>query len=155
MQDYSKRIFIAIWVSALLIATFGVSVEQVYCYCTGKTRMAWMVEDMGCQRTASATTVKTQSCCAKKKTAHAKCHKENKQGCTKRTTYVFQLKTEYEVAQPEFKKLDVPVFELPAAVLPAFLFALPRIEKEVYAANDLPPPLSGRAICVRHGIFRC
>lgn len=156
MRSYTQRIFILLWLSALLSATLGVSVEKVYCYCTGKTQMGWFAEEMGKCQKQSSNASETQSCCAKKKASHGgACHKGSKQGCTKRTTYVFQLKTEYEVANPEFKKLDAPVLESLLPELPVPALCLPCVEKEVYAASDLPPPISGRMICVRHGVFRC
>jgi len=147
---------------ALFSATVGVSVQQVYCYCVGKTTVSLFVAEDACHAEGFLTLdLQPESgCCAKKQATDppACCQKPSpaEKGCTKKTIQVFQLKTAFEVETPSFKKIDSPkdwveadffsVFEHPGPV--AYSQSFFRFERP-------PPPLSGRLICVRHGVFRC
>lgn len=147
---------------ALFSATVGVSVQQVYCYCVGKTTVSLFVAEDACHAEEFLTfDLNPEAGCCAKKTAPSKpacCPKPepSQKGCTKKTVQVFQLKTAFEVGTPDFKKLDQPnvwattvsFFSPERPDASAHTFRLPRIERP-------PPPISGRMICLRHGVSRC
>ncbi|MFN0035996.1 MAG: hypothetical protein ACKVUS_13115, partial [Saprospiraceae bacterium] len=79
-----------------------------------------------------------------------------KHGCTKTTTQVFQLKTEFEVGSSHFKKLDLPKAWAFLPAFPVFLSPFFEVQKMDASIFESPPPsLSGRMRCVRQGVFRC
>ncbi len=145
-----------LWIASLFIATVGVSGTQIYCYCVGKTTLSLFDGEDACQEKV------VKSCCA---TAVAQSHKsccespagvKSDQGCTKKSTKVFQLKTEFTVQEKVFEKLALPLFGHPAAIAP-FLVSntLASNPKAGFPTYAQPPPLPGRMICVRHGVFLC
>lgn len=148
--------------AALLTATMGVSVHQIYCYCTGMRSVSFFAVSEGCSARKTAET-EVANCCKKQKAVRSCCEKSDKvskkdpSGCTKKTTRFFQLKTEFTLSEKDSGKtfpvladiLVPPVFEW---------FAHQEITTEragFQAFPHPPPPLSGRMICVRHGIARC
>jgi len=144
--------------AALLSASVGVSVQQVYCYCLGKTTVSLFSAAEVCQDEKSA--AQPKSCCSKKvlPAKRSCCEKSDpeQRGCTKRSTKVFQLKTEFEVASTDFKKLEVPgIWEI-EPVFFAFTCNKPVVQKVNQSCFEHPPPeLSGRLRCLRFGVFRC
>ena len=163
MSAQVKKSIAWTWMVALLIATMGVSVHQVYCYCAGMGSVSLFTTPDQCEAERLAETAKP-ACCAKKMAARSSCcekgghdSKKGKHGCTKKSTRVFQLKTEFTLTEKAGEKafhtpLDltvVPTFEwLPEN---GFLTA----ETGIEAFPNPPPPLSARMICVRHGVSRC
>ncbi|MDX1911702.1 MAG: hypothetical protein SFV22_09475 [Saprospiraceae bacterium] len=156
----SRRFYLTciwVWMTALLASGVGVSIQQVYCYCVGKTTVSLFVADDACRAEPSLPNcckqeqVPPKAACCEKKNAG------NHEGCTKKTTKVFQLKTAFEVGHFSLKKLDAPkvwkyIPAFPSPVLPS---------RSIFAAADgrfeRPPPYApgGRMLCVRYGIFRC
>lgn len=144
--------------AALLSSTIGISVQQIYCYCLGKTTYSIFREapdactqharpvSEGCCKKA------TPRCCAKD---GSKAKKEDR-NCTKKTVKIFQMKVDFLVGHPLDKTFDCPIW---ADELPEYL----RLYRPVICATTLtnkappapPPPLSGRMICLRHELFRC
>jgi hypothetical protein len=162
MISQIHKSFVWLWMAALLSASVGVSVQQVYCYCLGKTTVSLFVANDACQAHGSKFVQITAGadCCAQKDTSPKPscCEKPNpsKKGCTKKTTQVFQLKTAFEVGSSDFKKLDAPRIGPEAPFFWAFAQAFRSVETFDFQHFDhLPPPLPGRMICVRHGVFRC
>ena len=158
MSKQFNKSFVWIWMAALLSASVGVSVQQVYCYCVGKTTVSLFATNEACQ--AETVAASMQDCCAKKAASrkHSCCEKpeSEKKGCTRKSTKVFQLKTEYEVASADFKKLDAGKFLLELPSFPPFSqSALAFQTKNLPQFDRPPPPISGRMLCVRHGVFRC
>lgn len=151
-----------IWMVALFGATVGVSVQQVYCYCVGKTTVSFFVAEDAChaEDILSLDLRTARGCCAKK-TAPSKpacCQKPepSQKGCTKKTTQVFQLKTAFEVGNPILKKVDQPKFTAEAAHFPSIEHLSSVAHSHCFFRFERPPPpISGRMICVRHGVFRC
>jgi len=158
MLNSAKKSFVWLWMAALLSATIGLSVQRVYCYCTGKTTVTFFDTEADCKQEKLAAI--PTSCCHKKAAPSKSscCEKPDKQknGCTKKSSTVIQLHTEFEVGNSDFKKLDTSKFgafdQQPASLLqPVRAF-----QKVAPQGFDRPPPsLSGRQICVRHGVFRC
>jgi len=158
MISRANKSFVWLWMAALLSASIGVSVQQVYCYCLGQTTVSLFSVAEVCQHQKSV--VQSKDCCSKKAlpVKRSCCEKPDpeQRGCTKRSTKVFQLKTEFEVASSDFKKLEVsgawkiePVF---------FNFACSEAvaQKTYLPRYEYPPPgLSGRLRCLRFGVFRC
>ena len=107
MISRAHKSFVWLWMAALLSASAGVSVQQVYCYCLGKTTVSLFLADEICQCEKSTTL--PAGCCSKKAVPAKRscCEKSDaeERGCTKRSTKVFQLKTEFEVASTDFRKL--------------------------------------------------
>ena len=158
MTTHAKNSFVWLWTVTLLSATVGMSVQQVYCYCTGKTTISIFVHGDACQAGRQAKT--TSGCCLKKSTpAKRSCCKKadpKQHDCTKKTTQVLQLHTEYEVSSSAFKKLDGPLFRAFLPCFPTCFSSLPATHSFVCQGfGQPPPPHSGRMICVRYGVFRC
>jgi hypothetical protein len=160
MSVNTKKSITWLWIASLLIATVGVSGQQIYCYCMGKTTFSLFSAEDACiqeQKKQSAT------CCQKSKSApvslccEKKDHANTTHGCNKKTTRVFQLKTEFTIQENAVEKLPAPCFELDfiAAFIPVFQGVLYTGKTGFQAFAQPPPPLSGRMICVRHGVFRC
>jgi hypothetical protein len=144
-----------LWIASLFIATVGVSGTQIYCYCVGKTTLSLFSETDACQEKV------VESCC---NAAVAKLHKSccenpagdnDAQGCTKKTTKVFQLKTEFTVQEKLFEQFSLPLFVQSPLIPYLAPNALLRCPKTGYPSYAQPPPLPGRMICVRHGVFLC
>lgn len=156
MRSNINKSFVWLWMGALLSASIGISVQQVYCYCVGKTTVSLFLSEDVCH----APSVEPSSCCSSKpvqsKSDCCKKPSQEKKGCTKKSTKVYQLKTDSELANSAIKKLDAPKFYLPA---PAIFFEVPLVPNHQRIAAhqfDRPPPvLSGRMKCVRYGVFRC
>lgn len=143
---------------ALLTATVGVSVQQIYCYCLGKTTVALFVAEDAC---ASDDQAESPACCTKPvPRPTAPCYQKNghnglknHDGCMEKSTKVFQMKTEFVVDKPFEKPLDGP-FWMPE--MPMFRHFFRSAVCEAKILNKAPPPpLSGRDICLRHQLFRC
>lgn len=150
--------FVWLWMAALLSATVGMSVRQVYCYCTGKTQVSFF--SLQASALEKKLTRALNECCAKKEhqSKPACCPQTalKNQGCTKKSTQYVQLKTELDIQGLDYKKLDGGKQDV---LLPDFLLLHFPVEasehSEILGIESLPPPLSGRMICVRHGLFLC
>jgi hypothetical protein len=163
LASRSKNIFVWLWMAALLSATIGLSVQQIYCYCVGQTRVALFHAEDACM--AGHAGEAEASCCAPKAKAPEKscCQKpapgapERKSGCTHKTTHFFQLRTEALAADspelPHFEAaLDLP---LPLSLPALSVFLNPGEAFLPAVAPQPPPPLPGRLRCIRHQVQRC
>lgn len=143
---------------ALLVATVGISVEQIYCYCVGKT--TYSIFDEAVDACAAdrvllpgddCCKVEPPPCCAVESALQSDSH-----DCTKKSTTVYLLKAEFLVNQPFDKALDFPIW---ADEFPEYLRLFRPVICEAVISNKAPPPppppLSGRTICLRHVIFLC
>ncbi|HLP96416.1 MAG TPA: hypothetical protein VK168_20375 [Saprospiraceae bacterium] len=158
MASRFKISLVWLWALALVSSTAGVSIHQVYCYCVGETTVSLFEAEDACHMQEMMANV--AECCKKPAPQAPKscCEKpaQKDDGCTKKTTRVVKLKADYEVSNTGLKKLDstkwcfLPVFQ-------AFEPALQPVARplEISRFDRPPPPLSGRMICVRHGVFRC
>lgn len=158
MMSRTTKSFAWLWMAALLSASIGVSVQQVYCYCVGKTTVSLFAADEACQAMGKMAD-QTDACCKKAVPAKKNCCEKpasEHKGCTKKTTQVFQLKTEFEVAKTEFKKISFLDFWTPGISFPSFFQGIKFAQKADFQGfKRQPPTLSGRMICVRHGVSRC
>lgn len=150
---------LCIWTFALLTASVGISVRQIYCYCVGQTTWAWLGEaEDACAVIPTQSNEQPGCCVVEDETA---CCTESEasseeDGCTRKSVKVYILKAEYLVGQPLDKMFDYPVW---ADEFPEYL----RLYRPVFCDNckpvdyppQSPPPLSGRAICLRHQLFLC
>ena len=163
MSVLVKKSFAWIWMAALLTATMGVSVHQIYCYCAGMGSVSIFSITDACSAKPSDD-VPTPACCAKKATTRLSCCEKDgtKTGkkhhdCTKKTTRVFQLKPEFTLSESDFGKIVHNLSDLPPA--PAFVWHSENTTTTqlvgIQAFPNPPPPLSGRMICVRHCIAIC
>jgi hypothetical protein len=144
-----------LWMTALLLSTIGISVQQIYCYCVGETMFSLGV---GTESPCVRVLPKSESCC-KKVTQPSCCSKETVQDeaapcCSKKPVKIFQLNAKYTVGQPLYKKFNCPLW---ADELPAFLRLYRPVICDASLSNKVPPdlpPRSGRDRCVRHAFFR-
>lgn len=154
------KFFAGLWIAALLSSTVGVSVQRIYCYCIGQTSVAFFAtSEGGCYLKGHAVDL---PCCAKKSTSqYSGCCKkkeasaETQRGCTKKTTQVFQLRTEFLVDKPFEKSFDWPAW---SDEIHVFKYLSCEMWCGVCLPNKPPPgspPLSGRTICLRHQLFLC
>ncbi|MBL7780573.1 MAG: hypothetical protein JNM22_05095 [Saprospiraceae bacterium] len=163
MSATAKKSIAFTWMFALLIATMGVSIHQVYCYCAGVQSVSLFAIADQCEGLRASNTARP-ACCAKKAEKERSCCKKDaqsakkgKHGCTKKSVRVFQLKTEFTLEEKAAEKhlhfpLDLrtpPVFTHAEWVTPS------SDQVSISTFPNPPPPLSGRMICVRHGIARC
>ena len=160
MIAHLHKSFVWLWMAALLSATFGMSVEQVYCYCSGKTTVSIFNIEDGCLATQTRHVASSANCCSKKEAPVDRVCFENtasqKRDCTKKTTRVFQLRTEFEVGNFDFKKLEVLKVQEFNHNFPAFAQVWPTIQTvDLKQFEWFLPSLSGRMICMRHGVFLC
>lgn len=155
----AKKYLVWIWMTALLSATIGISGHRIYCYCVGKTTFSFFQATDACQEEGKRV---VDACCQKKPARHVCCDTEDaqdavKSNCTKKTTEVFKLKTEFVVEQQALKAFCVQALEMPQA--PLYAFTLPAPWFGALCLNKAPPapppPFPGRFICLRHELFRC
>ena len=149
-----------LWIASLFIATVGVSGQQIYCYCMGKTTFSLFKAEDAC---VAERKTPSKNCCAvpKAKSASNCCENgtqtDKTTGCTKKDTKVFQLKTEFTVQEKATEKWSAPAHEQDLAPvcfhLPPVVYSSAKVGYSGFAQP--PPPLSGRIICIRHGVFRC
>lgn len=147
--------------ASLLVATTGISLQQIYCYCLSRTTTLQVtsgafgsgsdgleVKKAACCQKDS---IPSKPACCKKKTASAS---KNDRGCTKKTTKVFQMKTEFLVDKPVEKVFDFPLWINDFPILRRM--SRPVICEAIIFHRALPPPpLSGRDVCLRHELARC
>lgn len=156
MSSRTKKSFAWLWIAALLTATVGISVQQIYCYCVGKTSVSFFNAEDACALEDQA---EMPGCCEKPGQDVPSCCQKGAEDpdkdhdCTHKSTKVFQLKTEFVVDKPFEKSLDCPLW---MQELPMFRrFFRPAICAAFQCQHPPPPPLSGREICLRHQLFRC
>ena len=163
MSAQVKKSFAWTWMVALLIATMGVSVHQMYCYCAGIGSVSLFAMQDKCEGDRQTEAAKP-SCCTKKMAAKPSCcekgaqgSKKGKHGCTKKSTRVFQLKTEFTIQEKVTELFPELTLDQDLTAIPPFpvFTPVPANPKIVFQLFAHPPPLSGRMICVRHGVFLC
>ncbi|HRI59064.1 MAG TPA: hypothetical protein PK228_05065 [Saprospiraceae bacterium] len=158
MSSRAIKSFAWLWIAALLTATVGVSVQQIYCYCLGKATVSFFSIQHTC---AAEKRTDVSDCCRRpsSRPAHSCCEQKaetctNEQGgCMEKSTKVFQLKTEFVVDKPFEKNYDCPLWIEKMPVFRRFL--RPVVCETIFTDKSPPPPLSGRDICLRLQIFRC
>ena len=142
---------------ALLTATTGVSVQQLYCRCLGETTISLVAinavhvpaQPGGPGACCHQKVSKRSACCTKKGLAS-----KTTPGCTQKTTQVFQLKTEFLVDHPTEKSFEFPLWINDFPMLRRM--ARPVIcEASIFHQALPPPPTSGRYVCVRHQLALC
>lgn len=159
----TQRNFISIvwlWMLTLLTASVGVSVQQIYCYCAGKTTYAVFETPLECVVEKAklpdhccqpARDHQKKSCCDKTS------DRQKNDGCTQKSSRYFQLKTEYTLGAKSFELTKAPCLlqDMLAPEYPALEFATDTPGKGFESFAEAPPPLPGRIICLQHGVFRC
>ncbi|MCB0530116.1 MAG: hypothetical protein H6565_10340 [Lewinellaceae bacterium] len=151
MSVKTTKSFAWLWIAALLTATIGISVKQIYCYCLDRTTISLFSDDSDC----SAKGQEMPSCCEMSPPGPSTCCPAGAidHNCEQKSTKVFQLKPEFVVDNPFEKSLDGPLW---LDEIPVFK----RMFKPVICGAIMPylaepPPFSGREICVRHQLFLC
>lgn len=161
MTNRIQSIFVGLWMSTMLVATLGVSAHRVYCYCVGASTISFFVAEDACQ--VEGDKAKMGDCCAPKIAVPQRgcCSKPEKKehgcgDCTQKTTFFLKLKTDIEPCVSSFKKLETPKSWMfftdvePIRPQPTVVFLA-----AVASKWERPPPVSGKTLCIRHGVFRC
>lgn len=161
MSATAKKSFAWLWIAALLSATVGISVHRIYCYCLGSTTYTLFAPTEGGCAYFKPPPEPAKSCCKKVEKPKSCCAAGEHKGpvkdhdCTKKTTRVFQLKTEFLVDKPFEKTFDFPLWlqDLPFVVRKL----RPALCDASIIFNKAPPPCppSGWQICLDHQLFRC
>jgi hypothetical protein len=139
--------------TALLTATIGISIEKIYCYCTGTTTLALFEKHSDC-----ATPADLKKHCHPNATAEsdACCKKNDPKNCTHSTTKIAQLKEHCVVENiNSFKAQDFFVW---ITELPSFRHYVQIVAGNTPVLHTPPPdlpPCSGRDICIALCVFRC
>jgi hypothetical protein len=153
----AKKHIAWLWLVTLLVSTVGVHVHKIYCYCIGESSVSLFAAVDPCvfgkKPAAQADCCKKDmpTCCEK---AAEKGH--SKDGCMKKTSRFFQLKTEFTTHKIEAQNFDFQwVAEVAALVWfePSFRAAL--FEAPTFNKAPPPPPRSGRMIRQQIQSFRC
>ncbi len=149
------RILVWLWIFTLSLATVGISVHRVYCYCIGHADISLFVAAQDECKSATSTSSKEFGCCAPKLALKKACceQSDDSKDCTEKSVKVFQLKPDFLVVKADLASFDfdfVPTyshFEIDS-IFPNFLpYPAPAFPR--------PPPRSGRLICITHGVFLC
>lgn len=143
--------------TALLLSTVGISVQQLYCYCLGETAVSVFLDaEDPCGASLSETADPCNSAFVPDCCVSESLQAETAPCCSKKSVKVFLLKSEFTVAQPWQKAFDCPMW---ADELPFFLRLYRPVICDAASAQtvrtDPAPPLSGRLICLRHELFLC
>jgi hypothetical protein len=156
-----RTCIIWLWLTNLLIATTGVSLQTVYCFCVGERQVAWFnAPDTHCGETetdendACKQRDNTQDCCRSTKTALPLTD-----DCTHTSTQYFLLKSDFQGPQ-----LAEWSFEPHWDIAPPGCFIIEDCTLVSAAPADQPffnhvffaqPPPSGWERCILHGVIRC
>ncbi len=151
--------FVWLWLSTLLGASTGVSVQRIYCYCLGQSVSTVFQTVHKCPAQHKAP-IELPSCCAAATKACSAAVSipdcEAADDCTDKTVKVFKLKFESLVESLFQKDFDAPIW-FPAD--PSFKKLLRPVICSACNTGKAPPapppPLSGRMICLRHEMLRC
>ena len=162
MAVRTKYTFVWVWMMTLLVATMGISVQRIYCYCAGISTVYFFHRASGCSDENKRSKVPSDCCSAKKQLENASCcpktdHQKSKKDCSDSTSKISQLNVEFLVESLDCLKK--------AEKNPLWIKDVPSIERffcaaicvvAIFRALPVPlPPRSGRDICVRLCIFRC
>lgn len=144
----------------------GVSVNSVYCFCTGETKISLVEIEDDCDKKPSESTPLPEGfsdlppCCQKaiKKAACSKMgHSHNDQDCTKKAKKLFKADLKFL----EIKKTELPNIEL-LAVLPSTSFPetfIPKFDRINLQSETLPrpppPQYWGRKLLNFIQVYRC
>jgi hypothetical protein len=166
MKIRTQKWIVWLWAASLIIATTGISLHQIYCFCVGKRSVSIFHQPQdACLQDNTCTGGSSQSgynCCKRKApTTNICCKKDSSLdhdgSCARKTTQFFKLKTELQ--SPQCEQFDYIKSTYSLEALPVherYLAILPNTNRLLAAAStDLPPPISGRSICLRYGVIRC
>lgn len=164
MKNSIKHITITFLIAIVMFSTMGLSVNTVYCLCTGETKISLVDIDDNCDKKPSESTPLPEGfynlppCCqsAIKKEACSKIGK-NDHDCTKKTKKLFKADLKFL----EIKKTELPNIEL-LAVVP--LASFPKIFTPIFDRLNLqsealprppPPQYFGRKLLNFIQVYRC
>jgi hypothetical protein len=147
------KILVWTWLLALLTTTIGVSVHAIYCYCTHQTTFSLFEKSDNCdtfEKKLDCCQKTVKSCCAKDDAAY------QKKSCKKKTTKIFQLKTEFLAHSIQLQEFDFQAI-VPVALFFEYTNVLPKIGiANLYFNKGSPPiPISGKNIRYLICSLRC
>lgn len=167
MQIRFQKWIVWLWALSLLVATTGISLHQIYCFCVGERSVSIFKQPqdaclIGDACVAGESLSPKYNCCKKKAQTTKPCCKTDKSSvhdgsCSRKSTQFFKLKTELQSPQVEQFDLAKASFPIEASgICPSFNVVFPNVARQFsLSAADLPPPISGRHLCLRYGVFRC
>jgi hypothetical protein len=150
VKNVFKNSIVALWLSAVLVASTGFSVHTTYCFCMNQYETSLFETAHACKKTheADASTAHLHDCCKKALALKkAKECSEKKDGCTKTTTKFVKADLKFL----EFKKTEFPKIAFVSALLPTiapvfFSEYLSNYLTFPIIADRAPPHLYGRQL---------
>jgi len=132
-------------VATVWVATTGLSVHHLYCYCKGETVTSLFKPTDDCEKEAN-----DKPCC-KSKTCGQNLA-TSKHSCTDCTSEFVKLDVKY---LPSFLDLKLQGFSAPQIPQFAFLRQFNLEKNAPHWAHDLPPPPAGKALLPWIQSFLC
>ena len=124
MRNGVKHITVALLIVVILFSTMGVSINTLYCFCTGESQISLFEIDHVCDKKPSESTPLPEDFydlppCCQKAIKKAACEKNvhNDHDCTKKTKKHFKADLKFL----EIKKTELPVLEL-FSIAPSIYF---------------------------------
>ena len=161
-KNFVKHITVAFLVAIISISTMGVSVNTLYCLCTGARHASFFDIDHKCEKEPSESVTHSEGFsdlapCCQKALKKAACEKHEKD-CTKKT----KKRIKADLKFLEIKKTEVPTFELFAEVPVihhfsenyALKFEFPTAKSETLPRPP-PPQYWGRKLLNFIQVYRC
>jgi hypothetical protein len=167
MQVRTQKWIVWFWALSLLVSTTGISLHQIYCFCVGERSVSIFTQPQdACLASntcvAGESLATTYNCCKKKAQSAQSCCKADKSSdhdgsCAHKTTQFFKLKSELQSQQLEQFDLAKASFSIEASgICSSFDLVFPFAARQLpLFSADLPPPISGRHLCLLYCIFRC
>ena len=164
MKNSVKHITITFLITIVMLSTMGLSVNTVYCLCTGETKISLVDIEDNCDKEPSESESLPEGfhnlspCCqnAIKKETCSKIGK-NDHDCTKKTKKIFKADLKFL----EIKKTELPTIELLAVSASAsfpkvFVPIFDRLNLQSEALPRPPPPqYFGRKLLNFIQVYRC
>ncbi len=164
MKNSIKHIAITFLIAIVMFSTMGLSVNTVYCLCTGETKISLVEIEDNCDKKPSESTPLPKGFynlppCCQNAIKKAACSKEGKKDhdCTKKTKKIYKADLKFL----EIKKTELPTIEL-LAVTP--LASFPEIFTPIFDRLNLqsealprppPPQYFGRKLLNFIQVYRC
>ena len=150
MKKIFKNSIVALWLSAVLVASTGFSVHTTYCFCLNQYETSLFETAHACPKTHEdeATTTPLHPCCKRALALkNAKEGNEKKESCTKKTIKFVKV----ELKSLELKKTALPKIVFIKVLVPTFIpiFTQKHISNYLsipLIADRAPPQYFGRQL---------
>ncbi len=146
MKKILRHIAVYGMVATVWVATTGLSVHHLYCYCKGEAVTSLFRPTDSCEAEPTA-----KSCC-KSKTCGGENLSTQKHNCTDCTSVFVKLDVKY---LPSFLDLKLQDFSAPQSPQFITLHSIFFEKNAPHWAHDLPPPPAGKALLPWIQSFLC